>query len=112
VQDRKTSRYLLFDKQLQLCGRRSGHDGNLELVRPSPQAQALAFAGIHVISPLLIPQMVEEGTFSIIKSYLRLAGQGEKILAFRTDEYYWRDLGRLDDLKRAARDLERGVVLP
>jgi NDP-sugar pyrophosphorylase family protein len=54
---------------------------------------------------------VEEGTFSIIKSYLRLAGQGEKILAFRTDEYYWRDLGRLDDLKRAARDLERGVVL-
>ena len=24
VQDRKTSRYLLFDEQLQLCGRRSG----------------------------------------------------------------------------------------
>jgi NDP-sugar pyrophosphorylase family protein len=111
VQDRKTSRYLLFDEQLRLCGRRSGHDGDLELVRSSPQAQALAFAGIHVISPLLIPKMAEEGTFSIIKSYLRLAGQGEKILAFRTDEYYWRDLGRLDDLKRAARDLERGVVL-
>ena len=111
VQDRKTSRYLLFDKQLQLCGRRSERDGDLELVRASPQAQALAFAGIHVISPLLTRKMVEEGTFSIIKSYLRLAGQGEKILAFRTDEYYWRDLGRLDDLKRAARDLERGVVL-
>ena len=112
VQDRKTSRYLLFDRQLQLCGRRSERDGDLELVRSSPQAQALAFAGIHVISPLLMRKMVEEGTFSIIKSYLRLAGQGEKILAFRTDEYYWRDLGRLDDLKRAARDLERGVVLP
>ena len=111
VQDRKTSRYLLFDEQLRLCGRRSGHDGDLEVVRSSPQAQALAFAGIHVISPLLIRKMVEEGTFSIIKSYLHLAGQGEKILAFRTDEYYWRDLGRLDDLKRAARDLERGVVL-
>ena len=111
VQDRKTSRYLLFDKQLQLCGRRSERDGDLELVRSSPQAQALAFAGIHVISPLLMRKMVEEGTFSIIKSYLRLAGQGEKILAFRTDEYYWRDLGRLDDLKRAAGDLERGVVL-
>ena len=111
VQDRKTSRYLLFDKQLQLCGRQSERDGDLELVRSSPQAQALAFAGIHVISPLLMRKMVEEGTFSIIKSYLRLAGQGEKILAFRTDEYYWRDLGRLDDLKRAARDLERGVVL-
>ena len=26
VQDRETSRYLLFDEQLQLCGRRSGRD--------------------------------------------------------------------------------------
>lgn len=109
VQERRTSRYLLFDQQLQLCGRRSGRDGELELVRSSPQAQALAFAGIHVISPRLIPKMVEEGIFSIIKSYLRLAGQGEKILAFRADEYYWRDLGRLDDLQQAARDIEQKV---
>jgi NDP-sugar pyrophosphorylase family protein len=111
VQDRKTSRYLLFDEQLQLCGRRSERDGETELVRSSPQTQALAFSGIHVIAPHLIPMMVEEGVFSIINSYLRLAGQGEKILAFRADEYYWRDLGKLDDLKQAARDLERGVIL-
>jgi NDP-sugar pyrophosphorylase family protein len=111
VQERKTSRYLLFDDQLQLCGRRSGRDGATELVRSSPQTQALAFAGIHVISPRLIPMMVEEGVFSIINSYLRLAGQGEKILAFRADEYYWRDLGRPDDLKQAARDFEHKVLL-
>jgi NDP-sugar pyrophosphorylase family protein len=109
VQDRETSRYLLFDGQLRLCGRRPGRDGNLELVRSSPQMQALAFGGIHVISPGLIPKMVEEGTFSIVQSYLRLAGQGENILAFRADEYYWRDLGRLDDLQHAARDLEQRV---
>jgi NDP-sugar pyrophosphorylase family protein len=110
VQDRKTSRYLLFDEQLQLCGRRSGLDGKTEMVRSSPQTQALAFSGIHVISPRLIPMLVEEGTFSIINSYLRLAGEQEKILAFRADEYYWRDLGRLEDLKQAARDFEQGVV--
>ena len=51
VQDRETSRYLLFDEQLRLCGRRSGRDGKPELVRSSPQTQALAFGGIHVISP-------------------------------------------------------------
>jgi NDP-sugar pyrophosphorylase family protein len=113
VQDRKTSRYLLFDEQLQLCGRRSGLDGKTELVRSSPQtqAQALAFGGIHVISPRLIPMMEEEGVFSIINCYLRLAGEQEKILAFRADEYYWRDLGRLEDLKQAARDFERGVIV-
>ena len=33
VQDRETSRYLLFDEQLQLCGRRAGRDGVPELVR-------------------------------------------------------------------------------
>jgi mannose-1-phosphate guanylyltransferase len=109
VQERKTSRYLLFDQQLQLCGRRSGRDGELEVVQSSPQLQAMAFAGIHVISPRLISKLVDEGAFSIINSYLRLAGQGEKILAFRADEYYWRDLGRLDDLQQAARDIEQKV---
>lgn len=111
VQDRETSRYLLFDEQLRLCGRRSGRDGELELVRPSPQMQALAFGGIHVISAGLISKMVEEGTFSIIKSYLRLAGQGQNIIAFRADQYYWRDLGRLDDLRQAVRDYEQRVFL-
>jgi NDP-sugar pyrophosphorylase family protein len=107
VQDRETSRYLMFDEQLRLCGRRSGHEGKLELVRPSPQMQALAFGGIHVISPGLIPKMVEEGAFSIIQSYLRLAGLGENILGFRADEYYWRDLGRLDDLQKATQESGR-----
>jgi NDP-sugar pyrophosphorylase family protein len=106
VQDRKTSRYLLFDEQLQLCGRRSGRDGEAALVRPSSQTQALAFAGIHVISPRLINLLSEEGAFSIIDSYLRLAGQGEKVLGFRANEYYWRDLGRPENLKQAAQDLE------
>src|SRR5437899_4519223 len=81
VQDRETARYLLFDEQLKLCGRR--RDQETELVRPSKQVQALAFSGIHVISPRLFAMMIEEGVFSIIASYLRLAAHGENILAFR-----------------------------
>ncbi len=111
VQDRETSRYLLFDEQLQLCGRRSGRDQKTELVRSSQQVLALAFSGIHVISPRLFAMMIEEGVFSIITSYLRLAAQGEKILAFRADEYYWRDLGRLDNVTQAAQDLKQKVLL-
>src|SRR5271167_246538 len=57
VQERETSRYLLFDEQLQLCGRRSGHDQEPELVRSSPPAQALGFCGIHLISPRLLAMM-------------------------------------------------------
>ena len=111
VQNREASRYLLFDEQLQLCGRRSGRDQNPEFVRLSPQVQALAFSGIHVIAPRLFAMMIEEGVFSIITSYLRLAAHGGKILAFRADEYYWRDLGRPDNVMQAAQDLKQKVLL-
>ncbi len=109
VQDRETSRYLLFDDQAKLCGRRAGNDGEGKLARPSPGAQALAFTGIHVISPHLLELMTEEGAFSIITTYLRLAAQGEKLLAFRATEFYWRDLGSPENLVQAAEDLSRKV---
>ena len=105
VQERESSRYLLFDEQGELCGRRIGRDQEPELVRASPNLASLAFSGIHIISPRLLPKMSEEGVFSIIATYLRLAGQGEKILAFRADEFYWRDLGKLEDLRQAEQDL-------
>jgi NDP-sugar pyrophosphorylase family protein len=107
VQERPTSRYLLFDEQLQLCGRKSGRDGQAELVRSSSHPKALAFSGIHVISPRLFSLMTEEGVFSIIAPYLRLAAQGEKIIAFRSDEYQWRDLGRLDDVTQADQEAKQ-----
>jgi mannose-1-phosphate guanylyltransferase len=111
VQDRETSRYLLFDEQLQLCGRRSGRDQKAELVRSSPRAQALGFCGIHVISPRLFEVMSEEDAFSIISTYLRLASEGEKILGFRADEYNWRDLGRPGHVMQAAHDLKQKFLL-
>ena len=110
VRDRPTSRHLLFDQHLQLCGRRI--DRETELVRPSPQVQALAFSGIHVVSPRLLTMMTEDGAFSIITPYLRLAAEREKIIAFRDDEYYWRDLGTPEGVAQAAEDLTRGVVPP
>ena len=107
VQERESSRYLLFDDQGELCGRRIGRDQEPEVVRTTLNLQALAFSGIHLISPRLLTNMTEEGVFSIIATYLRLAGQGEKILAFRADEYYWRDLGKVDDLHQAEQDLAK-----
>ena len=106
VQERKSSRYLLFDQQLQLCGRRAGRDEEPELVRPSTQMQALAFSGIHVISTRLLTMITEDDVFPIVPVYLRLAAKDEKILAFRADESYWRDLGRVDSIAQAAQDLK------
>ena len=142
VQRRNSSRQLLFDHNLRLCGRRASPDQAPELVRRnltnsmqegaalqpaetsshchserseesascesqagrSQPPQALAFCGIHIISPRLLRLMEEQGVFSIIDVYLRLAACGEKILAFPADDAYWRDLGRPADLAQAARD--------
>ena len=110
VHKRESSRQLLFDQDRQLCGRRSGRDQKPEIVRPSPQTEALAFSGIHIVSPRLFLLMKEEGVFSIIDCYLRLAASGEKIAAFRADKYYWRDLGKPADLQQAAGDFRQETV--
>jgi NDP-sugar pyrophosphorylase family protein len=110
VQGRKTSRYLLFDPSLELCGRRSGEDGKPELVRPASEVEAFAFSGIHVISTRLLSMLSEEGAFSIIPSYLRLAARGERVQAFRADEYYWRDLGKPENIAQAEQDIKRRIV--
>ena len=110
VRDRETSRYLLFNEQLELCGRQTGRDQAPEMVRNALPVQALAFSGIHVISPSLFKMLTEEGVFSIITSYLRLAAQRERIVAFRADEYYWRDLGRAENVAQTARDLKDKVL--
>ncbi len=110
VQHRETSRYLLFDESLQLCGRESGKDGTRDLVRNVAHPQPLAFSGIHIISPRLIPMMTEQGSFSIIDSYLRLARGGEKIQGFAADDYYWRDLGRPEHISQAENDIAKGLI--
>ncbi|MGA2743507.1 MAG: nucleotidyltransferase family protein [Candidatus Sulfotelmatobacter sp.] len=110
VQERETSRYLLFDESNQLCGRRTGRDQEPEIVRPSQDTRALAFCGVHVISPRLLKKMTEDGVFSIITSYLRMAGEGEKILAFRADEFYWRDLGKPENISQAAQDAKQNIL--
>jgi NDP-sugar pyrophosphorylase family protein len=109
VQERKSSRYLLFDGHRQLCGRRTD-DNAAELAGNPHEMQALAFSGVHVISSSLLSRITEDGAFSIINSYLRLAREGEKILAFRADDYYWRDLGRPESVAQAAKDVQQGLV--
>src|SRR6266436_6173845 len=134
VQARETSRPLLFDNHLQLRGRRIGPNQDPELVRNNPASvprqgtalavpkneensgasapevplQSVAFSGIHLISPRLLAMLTEEGVFSIIPAYLRLAAQGQPILAFHADAYYWRDLGRPADLAQADEDMKKG----
>ena len=128
VQQRESSRYLLFDaqifdaqpSQLRLCGRRTAGRAD-EVVRAAVRVQPWGFAGIHVISPRIFSSlgqsslgqafMGENGgqAFSIIPEYLRLAAKGESILGFPADGSYWRDVGTPASLEQAAMDMEQKV---
>ena len=114
VQDRPTSRYLIFDELGRLCGRRAGLNGPAELVRDVQEVDvvARAFSGIHIISPRIFSQISEQSAFSIIPVYLRLASAGQPILAFSADQYYWRDLGRPEQVADATHDIESGKYRP
>jgi len=105
VKQRPSSRPLIFDQGLRLCGRRLVREQKVEMIRPAPEPLDLAFAGVHVISPSLPSMLEETGSFSIIPSYLRLAGQGKPIFGFRADRYSWRDVGSPESLKEAAAEL-------
>jgi mannose-1-phosphate guanylyltransferase len=116
VRQRQSSRQLLFNEHFQLCGRRTVDNAGAEIVRPSQQTQELAFSGIHVISPRIFAlmnkdQMPGPQAFPIIPTYLCLAGEGQNILGYRVDEFYWRDLGTPESLKQAAADIEQNMLI-
>jgi NDP-sugar pyrophosphorylase family protein len=100
VQRRTSSRLLLFDHAGLLCGRetREGVEWAKVAVRG---VERLAFTGIHVIDPAIFARMTETGIFPITQAYLRLAGEGERIVACRVDGSYWQDIGSLENLAKA-----------
>lgn len=101
VNHRQTSRYLLFDGQ-GLCGRfdrRTGHGA--EVHTDCENVSQYAFAGVHIISPALLDEITERGTFSIIDVYLRLAGEGKRILAYDMGSCLWLDVGTPERLAKA-----------
>jgi NDP-sugar pyrophosphorylase family protein len=104
VQSRPSSRQLLFGRDGRLCGRESSE--GLEWANgPVDDIERLAFTGIHVIDPAIFPRMTETGAFSITRTYLRLAGEGEQIVGHRADGVYWQDIGSPEKLEEARRRL-------
>jgi N-acetyl-alpha-D-muramate 1-phosphate uridylyltransferase len=77
VTDRATSRYLMFDENNILCGWYNEKTGE----QKGTTGTKKAFSGIHIISPAIFSLIKEEGKFSMIDLYLRLA-ETEKIMAF------------------------------
>jgi NDP-sugar pyrophosphorylase family protein len=61
----------------------------------------LAFTGVHVASPGLFDRIIEDGPFSIIDCYLRLAGEGASIRGADVGDAEWFEIGTPERLAAA-----------
>lgn len=112
VQPRSSGRGLLFDDEGRLVGWEESPGGRrLWAARPVPSAERLAFCGIHAASPALLGHLSETGAFPLVDAYLRLAGEGAGIRAFRADGVFWADVGNAEKLA-AVRKLAAEGRLP
>ncbi|MHA4808275.1 nucleotidyltransferase family protein [Flavitalea flava] len=100
VTDRTTSRYFLFDEQLELCGWRNIQTGQEKIVNSRSPLFQKAFSGIHVIEPVLFSLMKQEGKFSIVDVYLDLAGS-HKIRGFDHSHSKLIDVGKPESVAKA-----------
>lgn len=101
VRQRETNRYLLFDPDMQLCGWENTAKNEKIIARETnSQLTPFAFSGIQVLSPSFFGQLTENGKFSIIKSYLRLAHK-HHIIGYHDQSPFWIDVGKPGELAHA-----------
>ncbi len=101
MRKRDSSRYLYFNSDRQLTGWKNCKTDEVKQARADmEESEPLAFSGIHLIDPKLFELIEEEGKFSIIDLYLRLA-KTEKMLAYNDESDLWFDLGKPEQLQKA-----------
>ncbi len=101
VNNSKNSRSLLFNENNHLKGWMNHETGETKPPRSDTGSLSpLTFSGIHVISPRIFGLIEEEGAFSVIDLYLRLA-QKHVISGFRHDSKHWLDVGTHENLEKA-----------
>jgi NDP-sugar pyrophosphorylase family protein len=105
VRKRETSRYLLFNKQMELTGWKNIKTNEVKMAREQQKdLTQLAFSGIQVLSPHFFDLITETGKFSVIETYLRLAST-QKIMGFYDMSPFWIDVGKPGEIEKAEKYL-------
>jgi NDP-sugar pyrophosphorylase family protein len=93
VTDRKTSRYLLFNKTSRLCGWKNTVTGEEKIALPAGELFEKAYSGIAVFEPQVFELITQRGKFSLIDVYLALA-KDQKISGFNHSGGKLLDVGK------------------
>ena len=102
IQRRETTRFLLFDEELRLCGWRNVGPTPIErLARNCPDAKEYGFVGVQILTPQFLESISRTGKFSIIDAYMDAAPTLD-IAGYDCTESLFIDVGKPETLARAA----------
>lgn len=100
VSDRKTSRYLLFNKYNRLIGWRNTKTNDEKIVIKAKDVFEKAYSGVAIFEPSVFDQIKLQGKFSLIEVYLALAPEN-KIAGFDHSGEKLIDVGKPDSVEQA-----------
>lgn len=98
VRNRNSSRHLLFDEQMTLCGWRNHKSGEEIWARNVAYTNEFAFSGIHIIRRELLSKIPDNTKLSITPFYLESAKK-HLIKGFLHNENFWMDCGKIEDIQ-------------
>lgn len=100
VSSRTSSRYFLFNENVELCGWKNVKSGEEKIVRKEHELNPKAFSGIHIIEPVIFELIKQEGKFSMVDVYLDLCA-GHKIIGFDHSSDILIDVGKPEAVGKA-----------
>ena len=95
LKERKTSRYLILDSEMNIIGRTENDSDTL--YRDKKPEKKMGFCGIHLISDKIFGLIESSGSFDIIPEYMRLISMDFMIKGFDIGSTSWQDLGKLNN---------------
>lgn len=95
--NRKTSRYLLFNKYNRLCGWRNTSTGEEKIVLEAKDIFEKAYSGLAIFEPAIFDLITLTRKFSLIDLYLALA-HDNKIASFDHSESKFIDVGKQESV--------------
>jgi len=110
VQQRKSSRYFLFDEQKKLCGWQNEKINEIKMARkPEGNLSKLAFSGIHAADPIIFNFMPKDKIFSLVDLFLQVASL-HQITYFEHTNSLFMDLGKKENLVKAEQLLKEKIL--
>ena len=101
VMKRDSSRQLLFDDEMDLCGWQNNNTGEKKISRATERVHSFAFSGIQVLSQTVLKDIPFEGKFSLIDLYLYLAKK-HSLKGYDHTGNIFIDVGKPESIEKAS----------